>query len=78
MNFNVYIDKDTGERLGRLAKTRRTSRNALVREALGHLLEKGAGGEWPRAVLEFCGVPAVRPFERARRGLKVPRLNPLA
>ena len=67
-----------GERLGRLAKTRRTSRNALIREALGHLLEKRAGGEWPREVLEFRGVPGVRPFEGTRRGLKAPRPDPLA
>ncbi|WP_442958345.1 ribbon-helix-helix protein, CopG family [Povalibacter sp.] len=31
MNFNVYVDKDTAERLGRLAKARRTSRNRLAR-----------------------------------------------
>lgn len=78
MNFNVYIDKQTGDRLGRLAKTRRTSRNALIREALAHLLERGAKAGWPPEVLGFQGIPAVRPFEAARRRLRAPRKDPLA
>lgn len=78
MNFNVYIDKQTGVRLGRLAKTRRTSRNALIREALAHLLERGAKVGWPPEVLGFQGIPGVRPFEAARRRLRAPRKDPLA
>lgn len=78
MNFNVYIDKQTGERLERLARTRRTSRNALVREALAHLLERGAKAGWPPEVLGFRGIPAARPFEAARRRLRAPRKDPLA
>ncbi|MBI3937301.1 MAG: CopG family transcriptional regulator [Betaproteobacteria bacterium] len=78
MNFNVYIDKQTGERLERLARTRRTSRNALIREALVHLLERGAKAKWPPEVLAFQGIPGVRPFEAARRRLGAPRKDPLA
>lgn len=78
MNFNVYIDKQTGERLERLARTRRTSRNALIREALAHLLERGAKAEWPPEVLGFQGVPEALPFEGARRRLGAPREDPLA
>jgi hypothetical protein len=78
MNFNVYIDKETGDRLERLAKTRRTSRNALVREALALLLERGAKVGWPPEVLDFQGIPAARPFEAARRKLHAPRKDPLA
>jgi hypothetical protein len=78
MNFNVYIDKQTGERLERLAKARRTSRNALIREALAHLLERGTKAEWPPEVLGFQGVPEATPFEDARRKLGAPRRDPLA
>lgn len=78
MNFNVYIDKRTGERLERLAKTRRTSRNALIREALAHLLERGAKAEWPSEVLSFQGVPKATPFEDTRRKLGAPRQDPFA
>lgn len=78
MNFNVYIDKQTGERLERLARTRRTSRNALIREALAHFLERGAKSKWPPEVLGFQGIPGARPFEAARRKLRAPRKDPLA
>jgi hypothetical protein len=78
MNFNVYIDKQTGVRLGRLARSRRISRNALIREALARLLERGAEAGWPPEVLGFRGIPAVRPFEAARRRLRAPRKDPLA
>ena len=78
MNFNVYIDKQTGDRLERLARIRRTSRNALIREALAHLLERGTQAGWPPEVLGFPGIPAVRPFEAARRKLRAPRKDPLA
>jgi Ribbon-helix-helix protein, copG family len=78
VNFNVYIDKVTGERLERLAKTKRTTRNALVREALARLLERGVKSDWPREVSEFRGIPGVRPFESARRRLGSPSNDPLA
>lgn len=76
MNFNVYIDQRTGERLHRLAKTRRTSRNALIREALARLLEPGAKAQWPPEVLSFEGVSGTRPFEAARGELRAPRSDP--
>jgi hypothetical protein len=78
VNFNVYVDKQTGARLERLARTRRTSRNALIREALAHLLERGAKAEWPPEVLSFQGVPGAWPFEGARRKLGAPGKDPLA
>ncbi len=78
MNFNVYIDKHTGERLQRLAKMRRTSRNALVREALARLLERNSKAGWPDAVIDFSGVAGAKPFEDARRLLEGPPSDPLA
>jgi hypothetical protein len=78
VNFNIYIDKQTGERLERLAKTRRTSRNALIREALARLVKQRAKSEWPQDVLDFKGIPKARPFEDARRMLRAPRKDPFA
>lgn len=78
MNFNVYIDKHTGERLQRLAKTRRTSRNALVREALARLLERNSQAGWPDSVIAFAGDARARRFEDARRLLEGPVSDPLA
>jgi hypothetical protein len=78
MNFNVYIDKKTGERIARLAKMKRKSRNALIREALNQLLEQQSQPQWPREVMNFEGLPKTRPFENSRRELKVPATDPLA
>lgn len=78
MNFNVYIDKETVERLERLAKARRTSRNALIRQAVEQLLDGVPDAGWPRLVLDFGGAPSVTPFERHRGKLRAPRADPLA
>jgi hypothetical protein len=78
VNFNVYIDKQTGARLEQLARTRRTSRNALIREALARLLERREKAEWPPEVLGFEGVAGAPRFEGARRKLGAPRKDPLA
>lgn len=76
MNFNVYVDKRTGERLRRLAKARRTTRNALIREALAHLLDREANTSWPEAVLDFEGDRAAPRFEATRERLAPPREDP--
>jgi len=78
MNFNVYVDKLTTARLERLAKTRRVSRNALVREALARLLDQDIRSDWPDTVFEFNGISDMPPFEDARRGLKGPHGDPFA
>lgn len=77
MNFNVYVDKATAERLGRLAKTRKTSRNMLVRQALESFIDKEAEASWPRAVMDHQGV-GLEPFEKSRAHLKTPARDPLA
>jgi predicted transcriptional regulator len=77
MNFNVYIDEQTGVKLEHLAKRRRSSRNMLVREALERLLDRESVAGWPEAVLEFTGVGKVEAFEKHRRLLKPARKDPL-
>jgi len=78
MNFNVYIDAETGRRLDRLAKARRTSRNALIREAVAQLLDRKTDASWPKAVLDFKGLLDASSFEDARGRLRPPQLDPLA
>jgi len=78
MNFNVYIDKQTVGRLEQLAKVRRTSRNALIREAVEQLLDRAADAGWPKAVLDFEGVAEAVPFEGSRAKVRAPSRDPLA
>lgn len=77
MNFNVYLDDATVDRLNTLARKRRTTRNALIREAVAHLLEGKDGAAWPELVRDFHGEPAIEPFEASRRGLRAPKKDPL-
>lgn len=78
MNFNVYVDKQTGEQLQRLAKRRRMSRNKLVREALSGLIEREPGAGWPDVVLDYSGTDKAEPFEKHRPSLKVVRPDPFS
>lgn len=77
MNFNIYLDKLTVDRLNRLAKARGITRNALIREAVEHLLARETGAGWPAAVLEHEGVPGAG-FETSRSKLRPPHEDPLA
>ncbi|MBK7584466.1 MAG: ribbon-helix-helix protein, CopG family [Myxococcales bacterium] len=78
MNFNLYVDAATGACLDRLARRRRTTRNALIREAVSRLLDGTGDACWPREVVLFEGVPRAPRFEAERRKLRAPRKDPLA
>lgn len=77
MNFNVYLDKQTVDRLNRLAKARGVKRNALIREAVDRLLARDTQGGWPAEVMEHQGVPGPD-FESGRSRLEPPPSDPLA
>jgi hypothetical protein len=78
MNFNVYLDSDTVEQLQRLAKSRKTTRNRLIRDAVALLLSRQAPTGWPPEVTEYRGDPGFPEFERGRQDLLPPRTDPLA
>ena len=78
MNFNVYLDEPTVDRLNALARKRGTTRNALIREAVSHLLDRKAESQWPASVMTFEGEAGIPPFEESRHSLKPPREDPLA
>jgi len=78
VNFNVYLDDDTGARLDRVAKSHRKSRNALIREAVGDFIARNERGAWPPLVADFRGLSSARGFERHRDQLDAPAADPLA
>lgn len=78
MNFNIYLDEQTGKRLTRVAAKSRKSRNALIRDAIRGWLAVEGKAVWPDLVLEFEGVKGVEPFESHRKRLRAPARNPLA
>ena len=78
MNFNIYLDEQTGKRLTRVAAKSRKSRNALIRDAIRGWLAVEGKPAWPGIVLEFQGVKGLQPFESHRKRLRVPAKDPLA
>ena len=79
MNFNVYLDSALGLALKRLARHKRTTRNALIRKAVERLLsEESHSGEWSAAVRKWQGDPTFETFESHRTQLRQPVQDPFA
>ena len=78
MNFNIYLDDETGQRLKQVAELTGESRNALVRHAVTDWLSRHGTPQWPEAVLRFKGTADMPLFEASRDGLKAPAGDPLA
>lgn len=78
MNFNIYLDDETGQLLNQLAKQTGESRNALVRQAVSDWLNRHGKPQWPDEVLAFKGMADMPLFEASRDTLKPPVADPLA
>ncbi|MDP1609739.1 MAG: ribbon-helix-helix domain-containing protein [Thiobacillus sp.] len=78
MNFNIYLDDETGQQLNKVAKMAGESRNALVRQAVSEWLKKHGKPQWPEDVLAFNGLADMPPFEASRDRLRPPVADPLA
>lgn len=78
MNFNIYLDDETGRQLTSAAEQAGESRNALIRKAVSEWLSRHAQPQWPDAVLDFKGMAEMPAFEASRGDLKPPVNDPLA
>lgn len=78
MNFNIYLDDETGQQLNKVAKKAGESRNALVRKAVSEWLKRHGKSQWPEDVQAFKGLPDMPPFEASRDRLRPPAADPLA
>ena len=78
MNFNIYLDEQTGKRLARVAAKSHKSRNALIRDAVRGWLAVEGKAVWPDIVLAFEGVKRIEHFESHRERLRAPARDPLA
>ncbi len=72
MNFNLYLDDETGMALNRWAQVQGESRNALVRRAVREWLQRQQTPDWPAEVREFQGIVDWPPFESHREGFNEP------
>jgi predicted transcriptional regulator len=78
MNFNIYLDDETGRQLSQAAEQAGETRNALIRKAVSAWLSHHSRPQWPDAVLDFKGMPDMPIFEASRDRLKLPPVDPLA
>lgn len=70
MNFNVYLKKETGERVSRMARSLHRSRNSIVNEALDEWLSKHTKTKWPKNFFDFSPIEDIEDFKSLRRDLK--------
>lgn len=78
MNFNIYLDDETGQLLNKVAKKSGKSRNALIRQAVREWLKRQGKPQWPEEVLAFKGMADMPLFETSRDRLRPPVADPLA
>ena len=78
MNFNIYLDDETGHQLVSAAAQAGDTRNALIRKAVSEWLLRHAQPQWPDAVLDFQGAADMPAFEASRDRLQPPVADPLA
>jgi predicted transcriptional regulator len=78
MNFNIYLDDETGQQLSHVAEQAGETRNALIRQAVSEWLSRHGKPQWPDEVLAFKGMADMPLFEASRDRLKPPAADPLA
>lgn len=78
MNFNIYLDEETGQKLTHVAEQAGETRNALIRQAVSEWLSRHGKPLWPDEVLAFKGVADMPLFEAGRSRLRPPADDPLA
>lgn len=78
MNFNIYLDDETGQQLSHAAEQAGENRNALIRRAVSEWLARNGKPQWPDEVISLQGMADMPRFEASRNKLKLPADDPLA
>lgn len=70
MNFNVYLNKKTGEKISLIAKNLHRSRNSIINEALDEWVSRHYQSSWPPGFFDFEPIEDVPDFKSLRNDLK--------
>ncbi len=70
MNFNVYVNKDMGVKVTKMAKALHRSRNSIINEALEEWLNKRTSSKWPKGFFDFDSIEDISDFKDLRNDLK--------
>lgn len=66
MNFNIYLNKKTGELITKMAKNLHRSRNSIIVEALDEWLECHSQSQWPENFFNFTPITDIPDFKANR------------
>lgn len=69
MNFSVYVNKKTGQKISKLAKSLKRSKNSIITEALNEWLERHTKANWPKNFFDFEPFEDFPDKEELRKGL---------
>lgn len=78
MNLSIYIDKELAKKITELSKALKRTRNSVINEAIENWIEKQNKSEWPKRFFEFEALPDFPSSKELRKGLKIPKKDPLA
>jgi len=78
MHFNIYLDKDTANRLREATENSHETRNATIRKAINYWLDKSQVKQWPNEIINFNGIDDMPAFESSRKELPEANDDPLA
>lgn len=70
MNFNVYLNRETGAKVIEVAKLQHRSRNSIINEALEEWLQKHTKSKWPEGFFDFSPIEDIPDFKSYRKDLK--------
>lgn len=70
MNFSVYLNKRMGEKITKMARSLRRSRNSIICEALEEWLISHSRAKWPKHFFDFPPIEDVPDFKALRKDLK--------
>lgn len=77
MNFNVYVNKNLGQKLARATKRFHRTRNSIISEALEEWMREHEKSSWPKGFFDFEPVEGVEDFKVYRQDLGSIKEDPL-
>lgn len=67
MNFNIYINRDIGEKITKTAAHLHRSRNSIITEDVQEWLDRHVESSWPKDFFSFEPIHDVPDFKESRK-----------
>lgn len=63
MNFNIYVNKDIGKKIIKVAEDQHRSHDSIINEALEEWLSHHTTEQWPKDFFDFTPIEDVPDFK---------------